>query len=83
MRLLPLTVVLLVAASLVHGDSTGLDVQGHRGCRGLRPENSLPAFRHALSIGVSTLELDLRITRDRVLVVHHDPRPNAERCVVL
>ena len=48
------------------------DLQGHRGARGLAPENSLEGFAAALSIGVSTLELDLAVTRDGVLVVSHD-----------
>jgi len=50
------------------------DLQGHRGARGLFPENSLPAFVAALEIGVTTLELDLGMTRDGVVVVHHDQR---------
>jgi glycerophosphoryl diester phosphodiesterase len=53
-----------------------LDLQGHRGARGLQPENSLPAFREALAVGVTTLELDLVVTSDDVLVVHHDVRLN-------
>ena len=48
------------------------DLQGHRGARGLAPENSLAAFEIALQHGVTTLELDIAITRDGVLVVHHD-----------
>jgi glycerophosphoryl diester phosphodiesterase len=48
------------------------DLQGHRGARGLAPENTIEAFRVALSIGVTTLELDVGMTRDGVLVVHHD-----------
>ncbi len=54
-------------------DQTGMDVQGHRGCRGLFPENSIPAFLHALDLGVKTLELDLAISQDRQVVVSHDP----------
>jgi glycerophosphoryl diester phosphodiesterase len=50
------------------------DLQGHRGARGLMPENTLPAFAQALRIGVTTLELDLAVTRDGVLVVSHDLR---------
>lgn len=49
-----------------------LDLQGHRGARGLMPENTLPAFARALAIGVTTLELDCAITKDGVVVVSHD-----------
>lgn len=45
------------------------------------PENSLPAFAKALALRVPTLELDLQLTKDRVLVVHHDPRLDPKRCV--
>lgn len=48
------------------------DAQGHRGARGLLPENTLPAFERALELGVSTLELDVGVTRDRAVVVAHD-----------
>jgi len=49
-----------------------IDVQGHRGTRGYLPENTLPAFAKALEFGVDTLELDCGVTRDGVVVVHHD-----------
>ncbi len=55
-----------------------LDLQGHRGARGLRPENTLAAFAHALSLGVTTLELDLGVTRDGVVVVSHDAELNPD-----
>lgn len=58
-----------------------LDIQGHRGARGLRPENTLPAFDLALELGVTTLELDVGITADRVLVVCHDPMLNPRLCL--
>ena len=48
------------------------DLQGHRGARGLAPENTLPAYRRALELGVDTLECDMAITRDGVVVIHHD-----------
>jgi len=48
------------------------DLQGHRGARGLAPENTLVAFARALSLGVTTLELDTVVTRDGVVVVSHD-----------
>ena len=48
------------------------DLQGHRGARGLAPENTLAGFARALAIGVTTLELDCGVTRDGVVVVSHD-----------
>jgi len=59
-------------------DKIAFDLQGHRGARGLAPENTLPAFATALSIGVTTLELDLAMTSDGVLVVSHDRRLNPD-----
>jgi glycerophosphoryl diester phosphodiesterase len=55
-----------------------MDVQGHRGARGHLPENTLPAFLRAIEIGVDTLELDCGVTRDGVVVVHHDRRLNPD-----
>ena len=49
------------------------DWQGHRGARGLLPENSLPAFKKALELGVQTLELDLAVSKDGKLIVSHEP----------
>ncbi len=57
---------------LLCGAAVAVDLQGHRGARGLAPENTLAGFELALAQGVSTLELDLAVTRDGVLVVHHD-----------
>ena len=56
------------------------DVQGHRGARGLMPENTVPAFLLALDSGVTTLEMDLAVTKDRQLVVSHEPWMNAAIC---
>lgn len=50
------------------------DLQGHRGARGLAPENTLTGFKTALDIGVTTLEVDLALTRDHILVLSHEPR---------
>ncbi len=59
----------------------GFDWQGHRGCRGLRPENSLPAFLYALEFPeVVTLELDLAVTKDGQLIVSHEPFFNPVIC---
>lgn len=57
------------------------DWQGHRGCRGLLPENSIPAFLKALELGVTTLELDLAVSRDSQLIVSHEPWLNDDICI--
>lgn len=49
------------------------DLQGHRGCRGLMPENSLPAFFLAVELGVNTLELDVVMSADGQIIVSHEP----------
>lgn len=63
---------------MVHPSPYKLDVQGHRGARGLLPENTLPGFARALEIGVTTLELDCGVTRDGVVVVSHDRALNPD-----
>ncbi|MCI1188291.1 glycerophosphodiester phosphodiesterase [Hymenobacter sp. DH14] len=56
------------------------EIHGHRGCRGLLPENTLPAFLHALELGVDALELDVIISADRQVVVSHEPWLNPLIC---
>jgi len=72
LRALPALVALAAIAS--SGVAHAFDLQGHRGTRGLAPENTLPAFAAALSLGVDTLELDTGVTRDGTVVVTHEPR---------
>ena len=52
--------------------TTAFDIEAHRGGRALRPENTLPAFANALSMGVDTLELDMGVTGDSVVIVAHE-----------
>jgi len=59
-------------------DPARFDLQGHRGARGLAPENTLLAFAKALTIGVTTLELDTAVTSDGIVVVAHDRRLNPD-----
>ena len=49
------------------------DKQGHRGCRGLMPENTIPAMIKALDLGVTTLEMDIAITKDKKPILSHEP----------
>ncbi len=96
-RLFALGVGFLVCASFVRmppfssqhpaasSDTTlapeGFDLQGHRGARGLAPENTLPAFRRALDLGVTTLEMDVVLSGDEEVVVSHEPWMNPEICL--
>ena len=57
------------------------DLQGHRGARGVRPENSIPAFILALDSGVTTVELDLAVTKDKQIVVSHEPWMSSSICL--
>jgi glycerophosphoryl diester phosphodiesterase len=57
------------------------DIQGHRGARGKMPENTIPAFLFALDSNVTTLELDLAITKDKQVIVSHEPWMSAEICL--
>ena len=67
---------LIFSACWLPSASFGFDLQGHRGARGLAPENTLAAFEQALRLGVTTLELDIGVTADGVVVVAHDPYLN-------
>lgn len=75
--LLALSALLFAAGCLTQAPTgavnlpAGFDLQAHMGGRDARPENTLPAFAYALSIGVTTLEMDMEITSDGVPVVHH------------
>ncbi|NNC51093.1 MAG: glycerophosphodiester phosphodiesterase, partial [Flaviramulus sp.] len=58
-----------------------IDIQGHRGCGGLMPENTIPAFLKAIDLGVNTLELDVVVTKDNIVLVSHEPYMNPEICL--
>ncbi|WP_298833755.1 glycerophosphodiester phosphodiesterase [uncultured Piscinibacter sp.] len=75
LRTLPRALLLMGLAA----GAQAFDLQGHRGARGLAPENTLAAFERALEIGVSTLETDLHLSADGVLVLHHDAALNADQ----
>ena len=60
------------------GVSGVFDTQGHRGCRGLMPENTIPAMINALGLGVATLEMDVVFTKDKKAILSHEPFFNHE-----
>ena len=69
--------IFMAHVAFIQSDSPSFDLEGHRGCRGLMPENTVPAFLKALDIGVNTLEMDVVISKDRQVVVSHEPYFNA------
>jgi len=68
-----------VASSFVFSQNT-FDIEGHRGCRGLYPENTIVAFIHAVKLGVNTLEMDMQISKDGKIVISHDAFMGANIC---
>ena len=77
-RSLALRVIAFALGALATQCAPGFDLEGHRGTRGLAPENTLSAFRRALQIGVSTIETDMAVTKDGVIVISHDPFLNPD-----
>jgi glycerophosphoryl diester phosphodiesterase len=75
-----LLAVALLPASPASARPTGFDLQAHRGGRGETTEESLRAFAKSLELGVSTLELDIVITKDGQPLVWHDPTIDADKC---
>src|SRR5579885_3487844 len=73
--------LLLMNQAFAQLSTPKFDVQGHRGARGLMPENTVPAFLAALDSGVTTLEMDLTITKDKQVVVSHDHWMNSDFCL--
>jgi glycerophosphoryl diester phosphodiesterase len=72
---------MLIAGSASAQYTPKFDLQGHRGARGLQPENTIPAFLEALNNGVTTLELDVVITDDGQVLVSHEPYMSGEMCL--
>ncbi|SDY80509.1 glycerophosphodiester phosphodiesterase family protein [Hymenobacter psychrophilus] len=77
MKFLPLF-LFLFGTFTATAQTAPLDRQGHRGCRGLMPENTIPAMRKAQDLGVTTLEMDVLVSQDNQLMLSHDPFLNAD-----
>ncbi len=80
MKLFPIALLSFSLFACADSHIRSIEVQGHRGARGLFPENTLPAFAAAIEAGTNTLELDLHITKDGEIVIHHDYFINEELC---
>ncbi len=65
--------ILLFLPILTFAQTMNFEIQGHRGSRGLMPENTILAFKKAIDLGVQTLELDVVISKDKQVVISHDP----------
>ncbi len=78
MKTFILPIIALIMINTVNAQI--FDFEGHRGCRGLMPENTIPAFKKALDLGVTTLELDVCISKDHQVVVSHEPYMNNLFC---
>lgn len=61
--------------------SQNFDIQGHRGCRGLLPENTIEAMKKAIDLGVTTLEMDVVISKDNKVLLSHEPFLSHEICL--
>jgi len=72
-QILAVILVTLLSCNMNKHETYLLDVQGHRGARALYPENTIPAFIYALELGVTTLEMDVVITKDSQVVLSHEP----------
>jgi len=73
MKNIILVIVLLFSVNTSAQTVKDFDIEGHRGARGLVPENTIPSFLKALEFGVDTLELDVVISRDNQIVISHEP----------
>src|ERR1043165_3441550 len=74
-------IALLVFVTGILSAQSTFDIEGHRGARGLYPENTIVGFIEAIKLGVNTLEMDVVVTKDGKLVLSHDPTINCDICL--
>lgn len=77
-KLILTTLISMFFLQNLHAQSAKIDLQGHRGSRGLMPENTIEAMLEAIRWGVTTLEMDVVITKDKQVVLSHEPFMNLE-----
>ena len=73
-------VILIVSQTAPQRTAGKVEVSGHRGCRAILPENTIPGFLKAIDTGVDVIEMDTIISQDNLVVVSHDPWLNPEIC---
>lgn len=71
-------VLVVLLGMMITTQARGIQIYGHRGARGLVPENALPSYRAALAIGVDYVDMDVQMTRDGIVVVYHDYALNVD-----
>jgi len=76
-----LIAMLFMASLSIALQAQQLDIQGHRGARGILPENSIPGFLAALDSGATTIEIDVVVSKDGLIVVSHEPYMNHKICL--
>lgn len=76
--------IIIFSCNVIDADmnkNSKFDWQGHRGCRGLLPENSIPAFIKAIDLNVATLEMDVAVSKDNKIIVSHEPWMSSDICL--
>ncbi|QTN37847.1 glycerophosphodiester phosphodiesterase [Cryomorphaceae bacterium] len=74
-------ILICLSLSLSLGVQAQFDLQGHRGCRGIMPENSIPAMIRAVELGVTTLEMDVVMSKDGMVLLSHEPWMSSGICL--
>lgn len=82
MKIITSLLILFFSTFLSQMLAQEFDWQGHRGCRGLMPENSIPGFLKALEFDIQTLELDIVVSKDNELIISHEPWFSALICTM-
>jgi glycerophosphoryl diester phosphodiesterase len=81
MKHFPLIILLMIFGTTSSFSQPKPEIHGHRGCRGLMPENTIPAFLKAIDVGATSLELDVVISKDNQVIVSHEPYMNSATCL--
>src|SRR4051812_20883008 len=76
-----LSFIIFLVLPISASQADHVEVHGHRGARARRPENTLPAFKYAIEVGVDVLEMDMAVTKDRHIVISHDQYINPVICL--